>query len=247
MEEPQQKKRNIVRKDRVCPICKRVFKNAPPQALQMHIFRAHKKEGQYDTWSEKTKKRWEDKKERKKTGRKPGRKKNPENYINFNCAECGKEEEIRIRIYEKRKKKNKGGLMFCSIQCSLKYYRRDDITRSLRQESLMRAELACENCGFDDIIMMYYIVYPGQKGFKFNVNNTIVLCPNCRVLWRMGKAKIDSETREYKRTDIATEEEELYDIDTDKIFDSIGDIDTIMEEHKEKKQNKEQLTWEQVD
>lgn len=219
-EEKTKESDKLERKERICPECGKVF-FGPIQSLQQHIFRVHTEKGKnISTWSEKTKKRWD----RKKEGSPLKGRRFVSSWTSFECSHCGKKKEIRKGMLAAKKKRNKKNLMFCCNKCRLEYntFRHDK--NNLLQDSLLRADFKCEHCNYDKVVNMYYIVAVGKKGYEYSINNTIILCANCRVLWKSKQAAIDKQTRTfYELEDVDVIKD--YNIDTDKIFEMIEEID----------------------
>ena len=218
------------REDRTCPDCGKEFPNSHPNALRQHIFRMHNKSGKYDTWGKDAKKRWKKARvARTRTKALPGNR-SPLLWTTYSCATCGIENEIRIREYEKRKAKSISGKLYCCQKCCNKDIQITEIREKLLQQAILDSNFQCVNCGYSLSFDMYYIKETREVGFSTTLENTIVLCKNCRDLWKTGQARIDPETKSLvmigQDDDIAND----YSIDMDEILREIGDVDSLLDE-----------------
>jgi hypothetical protein len=216
------------REDRVCEFCQKEFPNSHPAALRQHIYRMHTEEGKYETWGKDARKRRERAKRRKESKTRSGNF-NTVNITKFNCAFCGTEKEIKTSKYRARMKRSKTKKLYCSLECVNKDRSVKGIKSQLFHDAVSDAGYKCQNCEYDLNYDYYYIKAFTEVGFKNDLSNIVVLCKNCKELWKIGDATIDPET---KKLVMKNEESEIDDftIDMDEVLSEIGDVDDLLED-----------------
>jgi len=117
----------------------------------------------------------------------------PMEKIQLKCDYCGKIFN-RSKSEVERNRERKTDNQFCSIECRNKFladYNRKRATSNYRSKAFYEYPHKCACCGYDEDKRILEVHHIDSNRDNNNIDNLIILCPNCHRKITLGYYKLD--------------------------------------------------------